>query len=96
MTDDQRLSPAERDRILFRVDEAVKDIPKIKDHLKEINGTVRDTCVKIARNEEIAKDARETASSNRKYIDKIIIAVIAASVAACAAVASAIIQVMSG
>ena len=89
-----RLSPEKRDEMLIRVDERTEKIPVIEKHLKDINGTIAETNIKLAKTEEIANEARDRAKTNSGRIDKITITAVAASIAALAAIASAVLQVI--
>lgn len=90
MTD--RLSAADRDKMLIETHERVADIPKIKDQVTKINGGLTEARVKLAKTDEIAKSAKEKADSNRTYIDRLVIGMIGASLAALGALVVALFQ----
>ena len=80
--------------LLIRIDERTEQIPLINRHLEKLNGEVASTNVKLAKANEIACNAQEKATSNRRYIDKLVIAFITSSVALIIAIATIIIQVI--
>jgi len=72
----------ELEEIIIRVDERTKVIPGIEKHLRDLNGVVSDTIAKLAKTEQISKNSSSKADSNRHYLDKITIAVIASIITA--------------
>jgi len=82
-----------------------KDIKDIKDQFKELNGSVRDTIIKLAKAETIAQQAQKRADEahlqsienpreNRRYIDKLFITALGSMLTAVAAIIAAIIGII--
>lgn len=69
-----------------------QDITEIKKQFTDLNGSVKETMVKLAKTTEVAKNAQESASDCRKYIDKITIAVIGSIITAIASIVCAVIK----
>jgi hypothetical protein len=63
--------------VVERLDGVKEDTQEIKEHLKTLNGKVNDTCIKLAKTDEIAKAAEKQSSSNGKNIIGLYVAVIA-------------------
>ena len=86
-----RLSITQRDELLIRLDERIEKLPEIERHLDKLNGSVNETNIKLAATSTIAKSADKKADGNRKYMDKLTIAVIVAILTGVASVALAAI-----
>ena len=82
-----------------------KDIKDIKDQFKELNGSVRDTIIKLAKAEAIANQAQKRADEahlqsivnpreNRRYIDKLFITALGSMLTAVAAIIAAVIGIV--
>ena len=63
--------------VVERLDGVKEDTQGIMKRLDTLNGTVKDTCIKLAKTEEIAKDANRKADNNNKNIIGLYLAVIA-------------------
>ena len=63
--------------VVERLEGLKEDTQEIKTHLKTLNGKVNDTCIKLAKTDEIAKDANKKADNNNKNIIGLYLAVIA-------------------
>ena len=82
-----------------------KDISDIKIQFKELNGSVRDTILKLSKAEAIAQQAQKRADEahlqsienpkeNRRYIDKLFITALGSLVTALAAIIVVIIEIL--
>lgn len=80
--------------MVARIDERTKAIPKIEEHLRELNSSATEIQIKLAKTDEIAKSACEHAKSNRRYIDKLTIAVIVAVISALISGSAALVAVL--
>lgn len=83
MAENRTTSKKDLEEVVIRVDECMNGAGGIKDQLKDMdqkidamNVTVVTTLVSIGETKQIAIDAKEKADNNRKYIDKLNIAVI--------------------
>ena len=54
------------EELIISVDERTKAIPGIEKHLKTLNGSIADTNTKLAKTEQIAKDANKKGDRNTK------------------------------
>jgi len=59
---------------------------KVDRHFEKLNGAVVDALIKLAKTDEIAKSAQSKSDSNRKYLDRITIAIIVAVITTIGAV----------
>ena len=69
-------------------------VNQIDDRLRTLNGNVSDMMIKLAKTEEIAKTAKETADCNDRRIDTWVRATIVAAVGAIAAIVASIILIV--
>lgn len=77
--------------LIERVDNIKGDTQEIKDHLAALNGKVAETCLKLAKAEEIAKAAACQSEINKKRMDTLTWAVVAAIVGVAAAVIQGVV-----
>ena len=61
--------------ILARIDERTKVLPEMREHLAKLNDSISATNIKLAKTDEIAKNANSKADNNRRYLDKATIAI---------------------
>ena len=91
--------------MLEYIEEVKKDVSDIKKQFKELNGSVRETIVKLAKTELIANQAQKRADEahlqsienpreNRRYIDKLFITALGRLVTALAAIIVVIIEIL--
>ena len=64
------------EELIIRVDERTKVIPNIESHLRELNGIISDTIVKLAKTSEIAENAKECADKTSKHFNELIIGIV--------------------
>ena len=81
--------------LIERIDNIKDDTQEIKDHLVQLNGKVIETCLKLAKTEEIAKAAALQSEINKKRLDSLIIPLGLGVMAAIVAIAAAVIQGMA-
>jgi hypothetical protein len=89
MTKDETIKLA---TLIQQVKDVKDDTASINKHLSTLNGAVSETVVKLAKAEEIAKQACEKSNDNRGYIDKLVIAILASSASAVIALIIAIVK----
>jgi hypothetical protein len=63
--------------VVERIEGVKEDTQEIKTHLATLNGKVNDTCIKLAKTDEIAKATQRKAEGNTKNIIGLYVAVIA-------------------
>ena len=91
--------------LLERIIEVKKDVADIVIQFKELNGNVRDTILKLALTEALARDnqkkaeeahkaAIENPRENRRYIDKLFITALGSMITAVAAIIAAVIGIV--
>lgn len=78
------------------IEERVKVLPSMDKHLGRLNGSISETNVKLASTTEIAKAADKKSDNNRRYLDKLTIALIAAIVTGMASAAMWAVQLTNG
>ena len=91
--------------MLERIIEVKKDVANIVIQFKELNGNVRDTILKLALTEALAREnqknveeahkaAIENPRENRRYIDKLFITALGSMITAVAAIIAAVIGIV--
>jgi hypothetical protein len=63
--------------VVERLDGLKEDTQEIKTHLATLNGKVNDTCIKLAKTDEIARATQRKADNNNRNIIGLYVAVIA-------------------
>ena len=81
--------------VVERLENVKQDTEEIKQHQQYQNGKISDTMIKLAKTDEIAKESKASAVDCRKYVDKLVIAVIGASATAVISLIVAIVTIIS-
>jgi hypothetical protein len=94
---DRLANLSDRDLLIMNTEDTknlLLRVNQIDDRLRTLNGNVSDTMIKLAKTEEIAKTAEETADCNDRRIDTWVRATIVAAVGAIAAIVASIILIV--
>ncbi len=81
--------------LMEQVKNIKEDTDKIIKHQEYQNGKISETMVKLAKTAEIAKESKKCVVDCRKYVDKLVIAVIGASATAVISLIVAIVTIVS-
>lgn len=78
--------------LVERVNNIKGDTEEIKNYQQCQNGKISETMVKLAKTDEIAKEAQQSVINCRKYIDKVIVGVIGSAASAVIALIIALVN----